>query len=425
MHLVVKKFMLPIAFAVAASGMVALGPTPSAGAATDRAAYISSLALANVGKHACSRNSLGGKGFASSCTGNGGRPEYWCADFAKWVWANAGVKYIGELSPLAGSFYSYGLENGTLTGIPAVGDAAVFNYYGGGEAEHVAIVTAVEPNGTVETTSGDWGGDNGSEAHFSSTSLVQLNDPAYVGEVGRVPPEMGMVLSAFVQPLGVPVTPIEGTTIVPAGTTLSAGQSVLSPNGLYTLELNTAGELVEQMGSRVMWSTGTVGAPGDEAVMQPDGNFVLYSSTETPLWSSGTSLPGAALSVGDNGALEVSGPTGVLWSVKPASNSVLSGDTLQPTQKIVSPNGMYQLDMQVDGNLVEYTAGRALWSTKTHKPGASAFLGLSGNLRILTGTGRLVWASHGKPALDTQLQLLNNGALVIVTAKSIRWTNGV
>ena len=51
---------------------------------------ISNIALANVGKGACSRNSEGGNDFDSSCTGNGGQPEYWCADFARWVWAAAG-----------------------------------------------------------------------------------------------------------------------------------------------------------------------------------------------------------------------------------------------------------------------------------------------------------------------------------------------
>lgn len=49
------------------------------------------LALANVGKSAgyCadspSTNSLGGNQFATSCAGNGGQGEYWCADFARWV----------------------------------------------------------------------------------------------------------------------------------------------------------------------------------------------------------------------------------------------------------------------------------------------------------------------------------------------------
>src|SRR5258708_37454968 len=43
------------------------------------AAKVVSLALANVGKGACSKNSEGGQAFDTSCTGNGGQPQYWCA----------------------------------------------------------------------------------------------------------------------------------------------------------------------------------------------------------------------------------------------------------------------------------------------------------------------------------------------------------
>ncbi|MDQ2957091.1 MAG: hypothetical protein M3Y42_09015 [Actinomycetota bacterium] len=66
-------------------------------------AGIGALATANHAKMACSTNSLGGHGFATSCTGNGGQPEYWCADFARWVWANEGVSYTSDLNALAAS----------------------------------------------------------------------------------------------------------------------------------------------------------------------------------------------------------------------------------------------------------------------------------------------------------------------------------
>src|ERR1700733_7772943 len=81
---------------------------------------LASLALANVNGTACGQNSLDGNGFETSCTGNGGLPEYWCADFATWVWQNNGVD-TSSLSAAAGSFYEYGLNNGTLSNSPAVG----------------------------------------------------------------------------------------------------------------------------------------------------------------------------------------------------------------------------------------------------------------------------------------------------------------
>jgi hypothetical protein len=80
-------------------------------------ATIASIAMDNVGGTACGTNSQGGHSFGSSCTGNGGQPEYWCSDFAKWVWAAAGAD-VGGLTAAAGSFYCYGQSNGTLSNTP-------------------------------------------------------------------------------------------------------------------------------------------------------------------------------------------------------------------------------------------------------------------------------------------------------------------
>jgi hypothetical protein len=162
---------------------------------------IVSLALANVGGSACGTNSLGGTHFETSCTGNGGQPEYWCADFAQWVWANSGVDTTG-LDAAAGSFYCYGQNNGTLSNTPQPGAAVVFDYQGNCVADHVAIVTQVNSDGTIETASGDWNGQSGTEAQFSSTSSVVLNSPAYAGTVGTSPGVMGMTISGYISPVG-------------------------------------------------------------------------------------------------------------------------------------------------------------------------------------------------------------------------------
>jgi hypothetical protein len=185
----------------------AIQPEASDHAATDQSealdvSTIASVARANVGKGACSTNSKGGHGFDTSCTGNGGEPEYWCADFARWVWGAAGVGNLDGLDAAAGSFYVYGQNNHTLSNTPHVGDAVVFNYHGGGSADHVAIVVQVNGNGTIETVSGDWGGESGSEAHFASTSHADLNAPAYAGVVNSVPGIIGMKISGFISPVG-------------------------------------------------------------------------------------------------------------------------------------------------------------------------------------------------------------------------------
>jgi hypothetical protein len=161
---------------------------------------IATIAMANLHKGACSVNSAGGRAFDSSCTGNGGQPEYWCADFARWVWARAGVPDTSQLTAAAGSFYVYGQNHNTLHSEPSVGDAVVFDYHGGGSADHVAIVTKVNSNDTIETISGDWGGQSGSEAHFASTSHVDLNTPGYGDGVGTWSGVMGMTISGFISP---------------------------------------------------------------------------------------------------------------------------------------------------------------------------------------------------------------------------------
>ncbi len=164
---------------------------------------IANIALANLGKGACSTNSAGGTGYDSSCTGNGGQPEYWCADFARWVWTEAGVD-TSALDAAAGSFYVYGTNNNTLHYPPSVGDAVVFDYSGGGIAEHVAIVTQVNSDNSIETVSGDWGGSGYSEAAFASSSSVVLNSPAYASTVGSSPGVMDLTISGFVTPVGTP-----------------------------------------------------------------------------------------------------------------------------------------------------------------------------------------------------------------------------
>jgi hypothetical protein len=54
-------------------------------------------------------------------------PGEWCSDFAMWVWQKAGA-YISGLSAASGSFYVYGLSQGTLSSTPHVGDAVIFDY---------------------------------------------------------------------------------------------------------------------------------------------------------------------------------------------------------------------------------------------------------------------------------------------------------
>ena len=160
------------------------------------------LALANVAVKACSANSLGGSAFYSSCTGNGGSPEYWCADFVKWVWANSGFA-TGGLTAGAISFKSYGITHNTLHAagyVPLPGDAIVYNI-SGSTAQHVGIVASIQPDGTINTVNGDFGGVKGqSEAVFASTAQVKTAVIPANSTIGSTPAHVGMTIGAIVSP---------------------------------------------------------------------------------------------------------------------------------------------------------------------------------------------------------------------------------
>jgi hypothetical protein len=109
--------------------------------------------------------------------------EEWCADFAKYIWSQAGVTGpLSDLTPAAASFYAYGQAQGESmpTDPPAsdaqVGDAIVLYPPGttpnANSADHVGIVTGVDTSdGEIETVNGDfpW-----------STSYIEVSQAPYL-----------------------------------------------------------------------------------------------------------------------------------------------------------------------------------------------------------------------------------------------------
>jgi len=92
----------------------------------------------------------------SDTCGNGDLSEEWCADFAAWVWQQAGVavnyQYInGDLNSSAASFYEWGVRYGTWhplgSGyVPQPGDVAVYGLDPSQLlASHVAVVVGYKP----------------------------------------------------------------------------------------------------------------------------------------------------------------------------------------------------------------------------------------------------------------------------------------
>ncbi len=77
-------------------------------------------------------------------------------------------------------------------------------------------------------------------------------------------------------------------SILPSGASLFDGQSLVSPNGRFKLAMQSDGNLVLYGDGLVLWDSGTLNDAPDSAMMQGDGNFVIYKANR-PIWSSGTS----------------------------------------------------------------------------------------------------------------------------------------
>ena len=99
------------------------------------------------------------------------------------------------------------------------------------------------------------------------------------------------------------------------GQLLSPGKSLLSLDGRFELILQSDDNLVLYWrGVGPLWATGTSGKRAHSAIMQGDGNFVLYGQAGA-LWHTSThGKPGAWLIVQNDGNMVIYGSGGALWN---------------------------------------------------------------------------------------------------------------
>src|SRR5882672_6218037 len=99
-----------------------------------------------------------------------------------------------------------------------------------------------------------------------------------------------------------------------AGDTLNVNDSIASNNGQYILTLPGDGNLVlylaDPAGWEALWASHTWHRNVNNAVMQGDGNFVLYGGNGA-VWATGTyHYPGAHLVLQDDGNAVIYEPGG-------------------------------------------------------------------------------------------------------------------
>jgi hypothetical protein len=100
-------------------------------------------------------------------------------------------------------------------------------------------------------------------------------------------------------------------THLPAGSELELDDFWTSGNARTVLRLQEDRNLVLYKDERAVWEALNALGRGDRALMQNDGNFVLYDEDDEPVWASGTSgNPGAYLAIQDDGNMVVYGDHG-------------------------------------------------------------------------------------------------------------------
>lgn len=139
------------------------------------------------------------------------------------------------------------------------------------------------------------------------------------------------------------------------GCKLELGQSLASENGTAQLTLQVNGELAlfNVADGRQTWSSMTMGSPATYALMQNDGNLVLYNNQQLIIWSSQTQgNPGAYLVLENNGKMYLYYNNASIWSTEnfswgnqPRSNMPPGGGSGQARheERNQPPNNDWQL----------------------------------------------------------------------------------
>lgn len=206
-----------------------------------------------------------------------------------------------------------------------------------------------------------------------------------------------------------PAGPSNSTnTNLPSGGILNKGDYLMSPDSQSVLTLQRNGNLALYSNFKLEWETGILGTSANRALMQPDGNLVVYSQSNQALWSSQTQgNPGARLVLQTDGNMVIYNGSTPIWATYTLHNpdhlsyinTLISQGIggiarLYPGQSIDTADRRYRMVLQTDGNLVLYSPSRAIWATGTDGKQA-AFLALQpdGNLVLYDTSGRPLWYS--------------------------------
>lgn len=208
-------------------------------------------------------------------------------------------------------------------------------------------------------------------------------------------------------------------TLAPGGV-IGPGGGLTSPNGRFRAIMQGDGNLVVYEGAQARWNSRTAGHHGARLAMQGDGNLVIYKGAQA-VWNSRTAgHPGASLALGADGHLVVGRAGQADWSSR---DSLEPGSGLDPGGALSSPSAQYRAIMQGDGNLVVYDGHQAIWNSQTAgRPGGRLVMQGDGNLVVYVGA-EAVWNSQTAGQPGGRLVMQDDGNLVIYRASSPVWAS--
>ena len=167
---------------------------------------------------------------------------------------------------------------------------------------------------------------------------------------------------------------------------LLSGQSLQSIDGRYSAVLQSDGNFVIYGPTGAVWSTNTAGTEADRLVLQTDGNVVLYRGAAA-VWSTVTAgTPGDNFALQENGTLVLYGPTGALWGTPEPEESTSDAVGLAAT-----PSGGGYWLVSSEGRVIAYgdaVNSGSLAGTALNRP-------VVGAARTPDGAGYWLVASDG------------------------------
>lgn len=172
--------------------------------------------------------------------------------------------------------------------------------------------------------------------------------------------------------------------------------------GAYAVMQGDGNLVVYTSGGTALWQTQTYGTGAAFAQLQDDGNFVVYTKAPKAVWQTGTKYYPSRLNAGGSltAGQALQSPNGAFKAVLQGDgNFVLYGPSGWTWQSDTLGSGATKLVVQTDGNLVLYNSS-SQWKWQTYTDGKGAgFLQVQddGNLVLYNASSQWIWQTYTYP----------------------------